>query len=135
MEAIAEQALPCNTELASVIPFQQMTNCSIIICTLMLLQGHYVDHIIGQGSIPASNFTYWLPPPPPPYAPGQEPPPSRAPPRPLKAPTFYEPAPPAPPGLIWWHFKDDVPPLPEPKKYFHNDSVSEKCGRQVLQMP
>ena len=29
-------------------------------------------------------------------------------------PTFYDPTPPAPTGIQWWHYKAGVPPLPEP---------------------
>ena len=42
----------------------------------------------------------------------------------MQAPKFYEEAPPAPPGLEWWHYKADVPPLPDPKTYFHNQSYA-----------
>ena len=42
----------------------------------------------------------------------------------MQAPNFYEEAPPAPPGLEWWHYKADVPPLPDPKTYFHNQSYA-----------
>lgn len=33
----------------------------------------------------------------------------------LQAPNFYEPTPPAPPGLLWWRYKDNVPALPQPQ--------------------
>lgn len=42
----------------------------------------------------------------------------------MQAPKFYEDAPPAPPGLEWWQYKADVPPLPDPAKYFHNSSYA-----------
>ena len=42
----------------------------------------------------------------------------------LQAPQFYEDAPPAPPGLEWWHYKPDVPPLPDPAKFLHNSSYA-----------
>jgi hypothetical protein len=32
----------------------------------------------------------------------------------LQPPNFYDQSPPAPPGLIWWHFAPGVPPLPDP---------------------
>lgn len=32
----------------------------------------------------------------------------------LQPPDFYDRSPPAPPGLIWWQYKADVPPLPPP---------------------
>lgn len=32
----------------------------------------------------------------------------------MQPPSFYDSTPPAPPGLIWWNYKADVPPLPEP---------------------
>ena len=31
-----------------------------------------------------------------------------------QAPPFYDVTPPAPPGLLWWRTKADVPPLPDP---------------------
>lgn len=31
-----------------------------------------------------------------------------------QAPKFYVPVPPAPAGLEWWRYADDVPPLPDP---------------------
>lgn len=38
----------------------------------------------------------------------------------LQAPDFYAPVPPAPPGLEWWHYRGDVPPLPQPADFFHS---------------
>jgi hypothetical protein len=38
----------------------------------------------------------------------------------MQAPQFYESVPPAPPGLEWWHYRADVPPLPEPAKFLHD---------------
>ena len=38
----------------------------------------------------------------------------------LQAPDFYAPVPPAPPGLEWWRYRADVPPLPQPEQYFHS---------------
>ena len=32
----------------------------------------------------------------------------------LQPPNFYDRSPPAPPGLIWWQYTADVPPLPPP---------------------
>jgi hypothetical protein len=37
-----------------------------------------------------------------------------------QAPDFYEKAPPAPPGLVWYEYRDDVPPLPQPAEYFNS---------------
>lgn len=57
----------------------------------------------------------------------------------LQAPDFYAPVPPAPPGLEWWHYRGDVPPLPQPAEFFHStkyknwgacqlsSAVSESC--------
>ena len=47
-----------------------------------------------------------------------------------QAPDFYESVPPAPPGLEWWHYKSDVPPLPEPAKYLH-DKRYKTWGEQT----
>ena len=32
----------------------------------------------------------------------------------LQPPNFYDSTPPAPPGLEWWQYRADVPPLPDP---------------------
>ena len=32
----------------------------------------------------------------------------------MQPPNFYNPVPPAPPGLEWWDYKSTVPPLPDP---------------------
>lgn len=37
-----------------------------------------------------------------------------------QAPDFYEHAPPAPPGLVWYEYRDNVPPLPQPAEYFNS---------------
>ena len=37
-----------------------------------------------------------------------------------QAPDFYERAPPAPPGLVWYEYRDNVPPLPQPAEYFNS---------------
>jgi len=112
-------------------------------------QGHQVETLIGKSRVEASNFTYWVPPPPPPSPPGAPAPPSsqsrpqpvkarartccsqpplalapRTPRKlkraPMQAPDFYEKAPPAPPGLVWYEYRDDVPPLPQPAEYFNS---------------
>lgn len=47
----------------------------------------------------------------------------------FQAPNFYEKnVPPAPPGLTWWRYKDDVPPLPDPKTFFNGSTDFEEYG-------
>lgn len=36
----------------------------------------------------------------------------------VQTPDFYADTPPAPAGLTWWHYRDGVPPLPQPATYF-----------------
>ena len=36
----------------------------------------------------------------------------------IQAPDFYQDVPPAPPGLVWWHYKPNTPLLPDPDQYF-----------------
>ncbi|BDA46964.1 CSC1-like protein At4g02900 [Coccomyxa sp. Obi] len=93
----------------------------IIVVLPTNLSGRQVENLIGRSAVEPSNFTYWIPPPPPLPPPGVNPPPPNAPPRPIKAPDFYAPVPPAPPGLEWWHYKPGVPPLPHPSEFFHSD--------------
>ena len=50
----------------------------------------------------------------------------------LQAPDFYAPVPPAPPGLEWWHYRSDVPPLPQPEEFFHSKNYGN-WGRQLQQ--
>ena len=42
----------------------------------------------------------------------------------MQTPKIYENVPPAPAGLLWWHYAPGVPPLPNPEEYFHNSSWS-----------
>ncbi|KAK9843537.1 hypothetical protein WJX81_008012 [Elliptochloris bilobata] len=95
------------------------------VCLVVLptnLSGHQVETLIGKSRVEPSNFTYWVPPPPPPSPPGtpQAPSSSQSRPQPVKAPEFYERAPPAPPGLVWYEYRDNVPPLPQPAQYFNS---------------
>ena len=39
--------------------------------------------------------------------------------------------PPAPPGMTWWKYKDDVPPLPTPEEALNNASYA-RCARAWL---
>ena len=48
----------------------------------------------------------------------------------VQAPDFYVPVPPAPPGLEWWEYKGDVPPLPQPQEYFHSKKYKNWGARQ-----
>lgn len=48
---------------------------------------------------------------------------------PDQAPDFYERVPPAPPGLEWWKYRSDVPPLPQPAKYFHSKKYADWGAR------
>ena len=36
----------------------------------------------------------------------------------LQTTDFYTDVPPAPPGLVWWHYRDNVPALAQPATYF-----------------
>ena len=45
----------------------------------------------------------------------------------LQAPNFYEDLPPAPPGLEWWKYRPEVPPLPRPEQFF-NSSEYQRLG-------
>ena len=49
----------------------------------------------------------------------------------LQAPDFYERVPPAPPGLEWWKYRSDVPPLPQPSKYFHSKKYAGWGARRT----
>ncbi|KAK9859822.1 hypothetical protein WJX84_005942 [Apatococcus fuscideae] len=98
---------------------------SIYCCIVVLpvnLAGGGIAALEDSNAVKYSNFTYWHSPPGPPS-------PSLladSPPSPQdsqdvtvhKAPDFYEPTPPAPPGLLWWHYKPGTPPLPDPAQYF-----------------
>ena len=42
----------------------------------------------------------------------------------VQVPKIYENVPPAPAGLLWWHYAPGVPPLPNPEEYYHNSSWS-----------
>ena len=42
----------------------------------------------------------------------------------VQPPKIYENVPPAPAGLLWWHYAPGVPPLPNPEEYYQNSSWS-----------
>ena len=42
----------------------------------------------------------------------------------VQPPKIYENVPPAPAGLLWWHYAPGVPPLPNPQEYYQNSSWS-----------
>ena len=42
----------------------------------------------------------------------------------VQPPKIYEKVPPAPAGLLWWHYAPGVPPLPNPQEYYQNSSWS-----------
>jgi hypothetical protein len=44
-----------------------------------------------------------------------------------QAPKMFEKIPPAPPGLVWWKYLSDVPPLPNPEEYFESEKY-ERYG-------
>ncbi|KAK9811621.1 hypothetical protein WJX72_007134 [[Myrmecia] bisecta] len=83
------------------------------------LSGNNVDRLLGTNGTPTSNFTYWVSPPSPP-PPGATP----SPPRIVAAPNFYQQVPPAPAGLQWWHYRPEVPPLPDPASYLHDPNYT-----------
>ncbi|KAK9804434.1 hypothetical protein WJX72_012500 [[Myrmecia] bisecta] len=87
-----------------------------IFCLIMVLPvnltGNEVYNLSHPAPTAASNFTYWVPSPSPP-APGDD---SNQPAQVIKAPNFFQPTPPAPPGLEWWHYRPEVPPLPQPQE-------------------
>eukprot|EP00884_Botryococcus_braunii_P016249 jgi/Botrbrau1/3307/Bobra.0048s0004.1 len=68
-------------------------------------------NLVSHPEAAASNFTYWLSPPPPPIP---DAPPTPDQPETIQAPDFYVPVPPAPPGIEWWQYANNVPILPDP---------------------
>lgn len=67
------------------------------------------------GSIETSEFTYWLNSPPPPPGTDSSPSSSDTGAETIAAPEFYNTSiPDAPPGLTWWEYLPDVPPLADP---------------------
>lgn len=83
---------------------------SVIILPINATGGEVNTLMAEQATPTAPGFAFWVPPSPPPTPPG-EPSPS---PQTFTAPDLYAPTPPAPAGLSWWRYSDDVPPLPEP---------------------
>ncbi|CAK0785988.1 hypothetical protein CVIRNUC_009201 [Coccomyxa viridis] len=77
--------------------------------------GKQVDaNLSAAGALAPNNYTYWIPPPPPLNAAVPPPPPASPGVQGINPPNFYDQSPPAPPGLVWWQYKDGVPPLPPP---------------------
>lgn len=67
------------------------------------------------GTVEASQFTYWLNSPPPPPGTDTSPSSSQTGAETIAAPEFYNTSiPDAPPGLTWWEYLPDVPPLADP---------------------
>eukprot|EP00891_Asterochloris_glomerata_P001750 jgi/Astpho2/1750/Aster-04171 len=93
-------------------------------CLIVVLPTNYsgteVDRLLAMNSVSAdSPFVYWVPPPTT-AAPGS----TEAASSPIKPPKIYENVPPAPAGLLWWHYAPGVPPLPNPEEYYQNSSWS-----------
>jgi hypothetical protein len=105
---------------------------TILCCAIILpinLTGSEVDILMNvQASPPGpvNPYTYWVPPPPPPVPEGEDAPPAKD--EVVEPPNFYNDTdlPPAPPGLEWHKYADDVPPLPPaPQGYvWYYDAVN-----------
>ncbi|KAL4515648.1 hypothetical protein Ndes2437B_g07075 [Nannochloris sp. 'desiccata'] len=91
---------------------------TVLCCAIILpinLTSNEVDKLMNvQASPPGpvNPYTYWVPPPPPPVPTGEDAPPTKD--EVIEPPEFYNNTglPPAPPGLEWRKYADDVPPLP-----------------------
>jgi len=88
--------------------------CCVIILPINLT-GDQVDVFMNEQISPpgpVEPYTYWVPPPPPPLPPGEDPPKTKD--EVVEPPEFYNNTgiPPAPAGLEWNRYADDVPPLP-----------------------
>ncbi|EIE18583.1 DUF221-domain-containing protein [Coccomyxa subellipsoidea C-169] len=86
-----------------------------ILCCAVILPVNLVGKNVykfTEDILQPNNYTYWIPPPPPldPVAP---PPPPADNVQGINPPDFYLVTPPAPPGLMWWRLKPDVPPIPD----------------------
>ncbi|KAK9861196.1 hypothetical protein WJX84_002371 [Apatococcus fuscideae] len=104
--------------------------CCIVILPVNLAGGG-IGALDASNSLKSSNFTYWQSPPSPPAPPSPrtfvDSPPLRQDSQDVtvhKAPDFYQDTPPAPPGLVWWHYKSDTPPLPDPAQYFEGTPLA-----------
>jgi hypothetical protein len=91
---------------------------TILVCAIILpinLTSNEVDKLMNVQAAPpgpVNPYTYWVPPPPPPAPTGEEPKDESQ--DVVEPPNFYNDTglPPAPPGVEWHKYADDVPPLP-----------------------
>ncbi|KAK9902019.1 hypothetical protein WJX75_001351 [Coccomyxa subellipsoidea] len=86
-----------------------------ILCCAVILPVNLVGKNVYQFTedvLQPNNYTYWVPPPPP-FDPTVPPAPQAPGVQGINPPDFYLPTPPAPPGLQWFHYRDNVPPIPD----------------------
>lgn len=111
--------------------FELFVAISLIVLIIILpinCTGGEVDNLMsnpGSTGLESNPLVWWLPPPPPPAPPGSDPPPGDSSPSDsiIKPPDFYNSTVgDAPPGMEWWNYNSDVPPLPTPYEYFLNST-------------